>query len=345
MEQCKKSVVTRLMIVDDHELIIEKLELLLGGCDDVVLLSVSNAAEAVEKAIAFKPTVILQDLVMPGIDGFELLARYRENETLQTVPVIFLSATEDPKTKERCFLQGANDYLVKLPDQIELLARVRYHSAAYLARCERDESFHLLQVSQQQLAEANIRLQKLTGLDPLTGIANRRRFDEVMALEWNRCLRQLRPLAVLMCDIDHFKLYNDHYGHVSGDFCITRTAAILTEQLRRPADFVARYGGEEFVILLPETDLAGALIVADACREQIEKVGSRQDSMSGEARMTVSIGVCAAIPSLELTSLSLIAAADAALYEAKRNGRNKVVAGPVKDGTGFMNATDGPSQK
>lgn len=321
---------SRLLIVDDHELIIERLELLLGSQDDLALLSVSAAAEAVDVAIAFEPTVILQDLVMPGIDGLELLARYRENETLRNVPVIFLSATDDPRTKERCFLQGANDYLVKLPDQIELLARVRYHSAAYLARCERDESFRLLQVSQQQLAEANMRLQKLTGLDPLTGIANRRRFEEVMASEWKRCLRQRRPLAVLMCDIDHFKQYNDTFGHLSGDFCITRVAAILTEQLRRPADFVARYGGEEFVMLLPETDLSGALLVAHACCEQIEKVTMQQGTSMADGRMTISIGVCAFVPSPECDPLAVLAAADEALYDAKRNGRNRVVSGTVK---------------
>lgn len=330
MARSEKQGLFKLLIVDDHQLILEKLELLLGGQDDLMLLSVPTAAEAVEVAIAFKPTVILQDLVMPGIDGLELLARYRENEALRNVPVIFLSATEDARTKERCFLQGANDYLVKLPDQIELLARVRYHSAAYLARCERDVSFHLLQISQQKLAEANVRLQKLTGLDSLTGIANRRRFDEVMASEWKRCLRQRRPLAVLMCDIDHFKQYNDTFGHLSGDFCITRVAAILTEQLRRPADLVARYGGEEFVMLLPETDLTGALLVAHSCREQIEKVAIQQGPSRADGRMTISIGVCVFVPSPECDPLALLAAADEALYEAKRNGRNQVAIGSVK---------------
>jgi two-component system chemotaxis family response regulator WspR len=278
----------------------------------------------VEFAVRFRPTVILQDLMLPGIDGFELLAQYRETEELCNVPVIILSATDDPLVKERSFLQGANDYLVKLPDHIELLARVRYHSGAYLARCERDESFHLLKVSQQQLAEANLLLHKLNGLDPLTGVANRRRFDEVIASEWQRGLRQRRPLSVLMCDIDHFKQYNDNFGHVSGDFCIKRTAEILMEQLRRPGDLVVRYGGEEFVILLPETDLLGALRIANTCRKQIENLIVPHGVFASEGRVTLSIGVCAVVPSSQLSIISLMEAADAALYEAKRNGRNQI---------------------
>lgn len=324
-----KKVATRLLIVDDQEMVADHLQLILGKHADIDIRTVCKSSEALEVAVAFQPTVILQDLLMPEIDGFALLERYRENQILAHVPVVVLSATDDSKIKERSFLEGANDYLVKLPDEIELLARVRYHSAAYVARCERDESFHLLQISQKQLAAANIRLQALTELDSLTGIANRRRFDEVMAAEWGRCLRHQRPLAVLMCDIDHFKKYNDLFGHVSGDFCIKRTAAILTEQLRRPSDFVARYGGEEFVIVLPETDLAGALLVAEGCREQIENVTVAAGSAGLDGRVTISIGISVTVPSVQNDAIALIAAADQALYIAKHSGRNRIAHMPA----------------
>lgn len=320
---------SRVLVVDDQALVVEKLKIILSAHSDMAFATVANAANAVETAVAFRPTVILQDLVMPGIDGFELLSRYRETIELHSVPVVILSATDDPTTKERCFAEGANDYLVKLPDQIELLARIRYHSAAYHAREDRDQAFHLLKVSQQELAAANVLLQNLAALDGLTGIANRRRFDEVVAMEWGRASRSLKPLSLLMCDIDFFKAYNDKFGHVSGDFCIKRVAAVLTEELRRPADFVARYGGEEFAIILPDTDLRGALVVAEKCRSHVESLDIPQTG--GEiGAVTISVGAFCLVPSATSSVEQLIDGADKALYAAKGKGRNRVDSDSVK---------------
>lgn len=290
----------RVLVVDDQALVVEKLRLILSLHADIAFAGVTCAVDAVELAVAFRPTVILQDLLMPGIDGFELLARYRETNELDAVPVIVLSATDDPFVKERCFAGGANDYMVKLPDQIELLARIRYHSSAYQARTDRDEAFHLLEISQRELSAANVMLQNLAALDGLTGIANRRRFDEVIVSEWGRALRSSKPLSLLICDIDFFKAYNDNFGHVSGDFCIKRVAAVLTEELRRPADFVARYGGEEFAIVLPETDLRGALVVAEKCRAHVESLEIPQTG--GEiGAVTISVGAFSIVPSATTT--------------------------------------------
>lgn len=314
---------SRVLVVDDQALVVEKLKIILNAHSDMTVATVANAAHAVETAVAFRPTVILQDLVMPQIDGFELLSRYRETGELKSVPVVILSATDDPTTKERCFAEGANDYLVKLPDEIELLARIRYHSAAFHAREDRDQAFHLLKVSQQELAAANVLLQSLAALDGLTGIANRRRFDEVLEMELGRAARTSKPMSLMMCDIDYFKTYNDNFGHVSGDFCIKRIAAVLTEELRRPGDFVARYGGEEFAVLLPDTDLPGALIVAEKCRAHVEGLGIAR--VGGEVGgVSISVGVCTVDPGEKYTSEQLIHAADNALYTAKRNGRNRV---------------------
>ena len=162
--------------------------------------------------------------------------------------------------------------MVKLPDRLELLARIRYHSAGYISRLQRDEAFQFLRASQKNLADANIELQKLAALDSLTGIANRRRFDEVMRAEWQRGQRDKKPLSLLMCDIDCFKIYNDSFGHLAGDLCLKKAAAVLTEHLKRPADLAARYGGEEFAIVLPDTGLDGALLIANACRAHIEQL-------------------------------------------------------------------------
>jgi two-component system chemotaxis family response regulator WspR len=173
----------RVLLVDDQLIIVEALRRMLADTDDIEFHFVTDAANALQCAIELQPTVILQDLVMPGSDGFELLRQYRACEALEHVPVLVLSAREDPKLKAHAFATGANDYLVKLPDRLEMLARVRYHSDAHISRLQRDQAFRFLRESQQKLAAANVELEKLAALDGLTGIANRRRFDETMLLE------------------------------------------------------------------------------------------------------------------------------------------------------------------
>jgi two-component system chemotaxis family response regulator WspR len=239
------------------------------------------------------------------------------------VPVIVLSAKEEAKTKAHSFSAGANDYVVKLPDKLELLARVRYHSGAHISRLQRDEAFRFLRESQKNLAAANIELQKLAALDSLTGIANRRRFDEVMEIEWQRGQRDKQPLSLLMCDIDCFKIYNDSHGHLAGDLCLKKTAAVLTEHLKRPADLAARYGGEEFAIVLPDTDAAGAMIVAQACIRHLASLNIENRDAKPHGMVTMSIGVATLLPSPSGSVEALLTAADSALYAAKNGGRNR----------------------
>jgi len=311
----------RVLLVDDQRMIAEAVRRMLGP--DLAYRCVSDAAEAEAAALDFKPTVILQDLVMPGIDGFALIQAYRANPALRDVPVIVLSAKDDAELKAHGFAVGANDYITKLPDQLELLARLRYHSAGYISRLQRDEAFRALRASQQSLAEANIELQRLAALDPLTGIGNRRRFDQALAAEWLRAQRDQRPLSLLICDVDCFKAYNDTYGHPAGDLCLKKAAAVLTENLKRPADLSARYGGEEFAILLPDTALDGALAVAEACRSHLEALAIEHgDAAAGV--VTMSIGVATLVPALDTGAEQLVAAADQAMYEAKNGGRNRV---------------------
>jgi two-component system chemotaxis family response regulator WspR len=269
--------------------------------------------------------VILQDLVMPSVDGFALIQSYREDELVRNVPVIVLSAKDDPKLKAHSFAVGANDYMVKLPDKLELLARVRYHSAAHISRLQRDQAFRFLRESQKNLADANIELQKLAALDGLTGIANRRRFDEYMAVEWQRGQRERQPLSLLLCDVDFFKIYNDSFGHLSGDLCLKKTAAVLTEHLKRPADLAARYGGEEFAIVLPDTMLEGALKLANSCVQHLEKLAIESPQAAPFGVVTMSIGVASVVPSPHSSIEQLIESADRALYAAKKAGRNRVV--------------------
>lgn len=315
----------RVLLIDDQAIIAEAVRRMLSNHLDIEFHYISDAQAAIQTGSQLKPTVILQDLVMPEIDGFELVRQFRNHPATMDIPIIVLSAKEDPKLKAQAFAVGANDYVVKLPDALELVARIRYHSAAYLNRIQRDDAFRFLRESQQKLAEANIELQKLAALDGLTGIANRRRFDEMLKIEWQRGHRDKRPVSLLLCDIDHFKIYNDSNGHLAGDLCLKKVAAVLTENLKRPADLAARYGGEEFVLVLPETDLEGAAIVAEACRKQIEALAIGNPMESVGAVITVSIGVAALVPNQNATYEDLIDLADRALFDAKEQGRNRVV--------------------
>ncbi len=313
----------RVLLVDDQPIIVEAVRRMLAGHDDIEFHYVTDPAYAEATAMRIKPTVILQDLVMPDIDGFALIRYYRANAALRDVPVIVLSAKEDAKLKAHGFAVGANDYLIKLPDHLELLARVRYHSAGHISRLQRDDAYRALRESQRNLADANIELQKLADLDGLTGIANRRRFDQAMLQEWQRGRRDKQPLSLLMCDIDHFKAYNDNYGHPAGDMVLKRAAAVLTEYLRRPADLAARYGGEEFAIVLPATAAEGAMAVAEACRAQLAAMAI-EHSGAASGKLTMSIGVASMEPDSGDDYAVLLARADKALYSAKQAGRDRV---------------------
>jgi two-component system chemotaxis family response regulator WspR len=331
----------RVLLVDDQLIIAEAVRRMLADQSDIEFHFITDAREAIACANSLQPTVILQDLVMPEVDGFELIRRFRAEETLAHVPIIVLSAREDPKLKAHGFAVGANDYLVKLPDKLELLARVRHHSNAHIHRLQRDQAFRFLRESQQKLAAANVELQKLAALDPLTGISNRRRFDETLVLEWQRGQRDKTPLSLLMVDVDQFKQYNDSYGHPAGDLALKKVAAVLTENLKRPADLVStaatffsarspadlvtRYGGEEFAIILPETDNDGAMSVAQACLRQLEKLEIENANAAPHGVLTMSVGVRTVVPHKQSSWNELVAEADRALYAAKAGGRNRVV--------------------
>jgi two-component system chemotaxis family response regulator WspR len=312
------------LLVDDQPMIVEAVRRMLAPHPDIEFHYVTDPAPAVEAAAQLAPTVILQDLVMPMTDGFALVRAYRAHPALEQVPVVVLSVRDDPKLKAHAFTMGANDYLVKLPDALELVARVRYHSGAHISRLQRDEAFRFLRESQQSLAEANIELHKLAALDGLTGVANRRRFDEALRLEWQRGQRERKPLALLMCDVDYFKPYNDQLGHVAGDLALKMVAAVLTENLKRPADLAARYGGEEFALILPETDAPGAAIVAESCRAHLAALALPHPGSPAGGTVTMSIGVACTVPGPSVSPEELLASADTALYGAKANGRNRV---------------------
>jgi len=324
-----ESTLARVLLVDDQTIVGEALRRMLAGEADIVLHYCSDPTRAMSDALEFQPTVILQDLVMPEIDGLVLLRFFRANPVTKNTPIVVLSSKEDPKIKSDAFKLGATDYLVKFPDQIEVVARIRAHSRTYLAQQQRDEAYRVLHEMQLELENKNAELQRLSCLDGLTGIGNRRRFDEYLEGEWLRAARNGRALSLIMIDIDHFKAYNDNYGHQGGDECLRKVARTLDAGLKRPADVAARYGGEEFAIVMPDTDLEGAASIAEQLRASVDLLGLPHASSKTSDHVTISLGVSSAIPGAGRDAASLIKMADAALYEAKESGRNRAHTAPA----------------
>jgi two-component system, chemotaxis family, response regulator WspR len=281
-------------------------------------------------------SVLAHPIWIAPLVGLSLVRQYRAYPVTKDVPIVVLSTKEDPLVKSEAFAAGANDYLVKLPDKIELLARIRYHSKAYRNELQSDEAFRALRDSQQRLIEANIELQRLNNVDGLTGASNRKHFNEYIEIEWKRAARDQTSLGVLMIDVDDFKKFNDTYGHLVGDEALIKVAEAARKVSGRPADLTARFGGEEFVIVLPGTDLAGAQTVGEKVRQTVEDLQVPHAASSAGGFLTVSIGGASIIPRRGDSFVALIETADVALYQAKRSGRNRVVAlgqdAPLKSG-------------
>jgi diguanylate cyclase (GGDEF)-like protein len=221
--------------------------------------------------------------------------------------------------------QGALDHRISVTtgDELEDLADSFNRMAAQL-----QESYASLEKKVEDrtrdLAELNRKLELLSTTDALTGIANRRKFDEVLALEWSRATRTSQPLALAMLDIDWFKAYNDHYGHQAGDACLQRVAQIISGNVCRGSDLVARYGGEEFIFIAPATNAETILNLAEKLCEEFRAIALPHER-SQYGFVTVSIGVTSIIPNQEQQPASLIQAADQAMYRAKEQGRNRAV--------------------
>jgi two-component system chemotaxis family response regulator WspR len=327
------------LLVDDQAIVAEAIRRMLAEQPDVQFHHCSDVTLALPMAREVGPTVILQDLVMPGADGFTLVRFFRNDPQTAHIPIIVLSSKEDPRDKSRAFELGASDYVVKVPDKVELVARIRAHSRTFIAQAERDDAHRALEAVKAQLETSNAALQRLAILDPLTGLANRRCLDQVLETEWRRCQRESVPLSFVLLDIDEFKKFNDSQGHLAGDECLKRVAMVLREAVRRPADLVARYGGEEFAIVLPNTHAEGALLVAETLRRMIEEARVAHATSSIAPFVTASVGVASSLPDGAKSLEGLIAQADAALYSAKSAGKNRCIAASPSIGPGPRCAT------
>ena len=270
--------------------------------------------------------LIILDNISVKTDGIFACQRIKENKNSCDIPIIIISPDYNMEDLKAAVSAGALYYTQKPPNEIELLVLVQ---SALKVKEEKDKrkqrEEELLQVT-RQLEEANENLRKLSFLDGLTGIANRRRFDEVLQNEWMRAKRVQEPISLIFIDIDFFKKYNDTYGHLTGDDCLKKVAASLQAKLRRPADLAARYGGEEFAVILPNTGLSGALGIAETLRCSVEKLSIPHATSTVSNSVTVSAGVSSIIPQSYNNPEELVASADKALYLAKQKGRNMVYA-------------------
>lgn len=291
----------RILVVDDA---MENVQILHQALrDEHEVLFALSGEKAIEVALAQQPDLILLDAVMPGMDGYAVCAALEASPRLQDIPVIFVTALSQPEDETRALEAGAVDFISKPFNVAVVRARVRS------------------QLTIKRQADA---MRELSLTDGLTGVANRRHFNDRLESEWRRCARANLPLSLIMIDIDHFKLYNDRYGHQAGDLCLQEVSAAMKRCAARPQDLLARYGGEEFILLLPQEGPEGAEAVAQRIQDEVRKLAVPHEASPTAAIVTVSMGLATAMPPLERQDANaLIRSADANLYQAKQAGRNR----------------------
>lgn len=290
-----------ILIIDDTPINIRILSELL--VDEYEVVFATSGQDGLARAVAVRPDLILLDIMMPGMDGYEVCRRLKDDPATRDIPVIFVTALGAEADEAKGLKAGAIDYISKPISPAIVKMRIHNH-----LELKRHRDF----------------LADMAAIDGLTGIPNRRRFDETLHMEWHRAQRTGKPLSVLMIDIDHFKLYNDNYGHLQGDDCLRAVAQALAQVVHRGGDFVARYGGEEFVCILAETDAAGAQVVAERLLATVADQNIPHETSPVAPRVTISIGYCCASSVSGHSWDQLVGCADRNLYRAKQEGRNRV---------------------
>lgn len=289
------------LIIDDDPIVVDIMETVFDG--DLRILTARNGRAGIAMACAENPDLILLDVRMPDMDGYETCRQLKSMAETADIPVIFLTARVETEDEFKGLELGAIDYIAK--PIVPQIVRARIQNHLTLKR-QRDQ------------------LANMSMIDGLTGIANRRRFDDHIEQELRRGSRNKAPLSLLLMDIDDFKAYNDTYGHARGDDCLRTVAQEIRNFLRRPSDLVARYGGEEFAVVLPDTPPEAAAMLAEKIRLGIEALNIPHSAARAADHVTVSIGAAICPPGEPMTKAQLIEAADKQLYASKRAGRNRV---------------------
>jgi len=291
----------KLLVVDDQPVNIQVMHQVFGG--DYQVFMATSGSQALAICQANPPDLVLLDVVMPGMDGFEVCIQLKANEATRNIPVIFVTAHTDAAQETHGLSVGAVDFISKPVNPVVVRARVRTH---------------LTLKFQSDL------LRTLVFLDGLSGVFNRRYFDQQLGVEWGRASRNNSPLSVIMLDVDHFKLYNDRYGHQAGDDCLRQLAQTLKTCLKRTTDLVARYGGEEFACILPDTAFKNALTIATDMEQAVREQKIPHEFSSFGGVVTASLGLATRTADSTGDPLALVGLADAQLYQAKQSGRGRV---------------------
>ena len=297
----------RILVIDDSKLILHVAKTILSKQGHQVLLAEDGKAGLREAATEY-PDLILLDLILPGMDGYEVCQRIKKGDATSEIPVIMLTSKSEAADKVRGLEMGASDYVTKPFDEGELMARVNIH----------------LQIRElhESLKEKNRQFEEMANRDGLTGLYNHRYFQETILNDFQRAVRYHESLSCVMFDIDHFKKFNDNYGHQAGDI-VLKTLGSLINKLVRDSDLSARYGGEEFVLIMYHTAPKEAFLVAERLRKAVEQHKFQADNLV--LTVNISVGV-ASFPHPEIANAkTLIECADKALYRAKKEGRNRVI--------------------
>ena len=322
----------RILLVDDHPDSLELLSIILTTQKKYEVEISKDGAFAIQAARAKPPDLILLDINMSNMNGFEVCHELRANCITADIPIIFISASSETDNKIKAFNEGGNDYITKPFHIGEVIARVenqlqigRLKAELQLKNDRLEEELLKSQAIEKKLLELNEQLREIAALDSLTQIANRRTFEGFFTREWQRGQRDKQPLSLIICDIDYFKLYNDSFGHQSGDICLQKVARAILNTVMRPADLVARYGGEEFAVILPQTPGQNALQVARTIRHEVKKLAIPHRESPVSDYVSLSLGVSCAIPQPKYTKKQLLVTADKALYRAKKQGRDRAI--------------------
>jgi len=293
----------KILVVEDSKLNQEVLRRILHK--EYTLDFAVDGAEALDKIKSESTDLILLDLILPSMSGFEVLAEIKKCDSTRSIPVIIITGRTDPEDEVKGLQLGASDYITK-----------PFHEVVVIARVE----------TQVRILKQMRIIENFGFIDTLTNIPNRRQFDQLMIREWNRAKREKTPFSIMMIDVDHFKMYNDTHGHQQGDVALQTVASTVTATLKRSTDIAARWGGEEFAVLLQNTILDGAIQVAEDIRSNIESTIIPGPNEETDYNVTISIGVASMMPENSTSIPELILKADMALYKAKDSGRNKVYA-------------------
>ena len=324
---------TQILMIEDDDQDVEIVRELLDVYENGITL---NHRRTLSTGLTFlKETdsidLVLLDLSLADAHGLETF--HKVHEMFPSIPLVILSGNTDETIAIEAMQDGAQDFLIKGYFNSTLLSRtIRHALERQKQQLELQSKNAALLALSEQLEIANRELEQLATIDGLTHVYNRRQFDSVFQSEWQRLCREEQPLSLILCDVDHFKAYNDTYGHQAGDQCLQRVAQAIARVAKRPADCVARYGGEEFVVLLPHTDLSGAFHVAETIRTEVEELNIPHRNSSVGHHVSLSLGVACLVPNEDAPPSYLIESADQALYSAKDLGRNRVTA-YTSDGT------------